>query len=113
MREAAFDTHSPRPQPTTTSPKKRAHRHVQGAPARPQIRKLGVLLRIGQLALLDVAGRAVRHADNVAVARLLQGQLVHLALHNDDLALPRNVIQAVQNLFSALDLLWGGRGDIG
>ena len=72
-----------------------AHSLVQHSAAVPDVQVLCVLLWRRQAALLDPAGRAVGHADHISEARLLQGELVHLALHNDDLCRVPDIVQAI------------------
>mmetsp|Transcript_26540 Transcript_26540/g.68731 ORF Transcript_26540/g.68731 Transcript_26540/m.68731 type:complete len:438 (-) Transcript_26540:395-1708(-) len=70
----------------------------------PQVGVLFVLVRRRNGALRGLRRRPIRYADGVVDARLVQRQLVHLALHEDHLVRVLHVVQPVQDLLGSLHL---------
>mmetsp|Transcript_9454 Transcript_9454/g.28453 ORF Transcript_9454/g.28453 Transcript_9454/m.28453 type:complete len:480 (+) Transcript_9454:491-1930(+) len=78
---------------------------VQLASAVPEVAVLLVLVRRWKLPLLHFLGGTIGDRNDIGVPGLFQGELVHLALHDNDLRLPHNVVQPEQHLLRAVHLL--------
>ena len=77
---------------------------VEQAPARPQVRKLGVFLGVGQGTLFDVSGRAVGNGNDVRKTGLLERELVYLPLDENHVGRAHDVVEPVEDFLRSFHL---------